>query len=78
LSARDYLEWRGAMFVEHDVDRDPDARARMPRRTTGKRTVPVIVNVRRAQVGQVELSVNILDGVADDLLRARRLPLPSL
>lgn len=40
---REWLEWRGADFVEHDVDVDEDAFARMQALTGGQRTVPVLV-----------------------------------
>ena len=42
-AAREDLEWRGIEFVEYDVERDPEARARMLHLTGGTRTVPVIV-----------------------------------
>lgn len=42
-AAREDLEWRGIAFVEHDVDRDAEAYARMLQLTDGVRTVPVIV-----------------------------------
>ena len=42
-AAREDLEWRGIAFVEYDVERDPQARARMLQLTGGTRTVPVIV-----------------------------------
>lgn len=41
-AAREDLEWRGAAFVEYDVDQDPAAHARLIA-LTGGRTVPVIV-----------------------------------
>ncbi|HZC83017.1 MAG TPA: glutaredoxin [Rubrobacter sp.] len=42
-AAREDLEWRGVDFVEHDVEQDPEAYARMLEITGGNRTVPVIV-----------------------------------
>jgi glutaredoxin 3 len=41
-AAREDLEWRGADFVEYDVERDRDAYERMLELTGGNRTVPVI------------------------------------
>jgi glutaredoxin 3 len=41
--AREDLEWRGAEFVEYDVERDPEAYQRMIGLASGERTVPVIV-----------------------------------
>jgi glutaredoxin 3 len=40
---RDDLEWDGRDFVEHDVEADADALARMLELTDGQRTVPVLV-----------------------------------
>jgi glutaredoxin len=40
---REWLEWRGAEFVEYDVEADPSARNRMRNLTGGQRTVPVLV-----------------------------------
>jgi mycoredoxin len=40
---REDLEWRGIDFVEHDVDRDPAALARMLELTGGRAAVPVLV-----------------------------------
>lgn len=55
-AAREDLEWRGVDFVEHDVERDDEARERMLELTGGNRTVPVIVeeggNVRVGWMGQ--------------------------
>jgi len=49
---RDDLEWDGRNFVEHDVEADADALARMLELTDGQRTVPVLVeNGRVVQVG---------------------------
>lgn len=42
-AARDDLEWRGVEFVEYDVERDPEARARLLLITGGNRTVPALV-----------------------------------
>jgi glutaredoxin 3 len=51
-AARDDLEWRGIEFVEYDVDKDAQARARLPQLTGGTRTVPVIVEEGKpVQVG---------------------------
>jgi glutaredoxin 3 len=51
-AAREDLEWRGIEFVEYDVERDPEARARMLTQTEGQRTVPVIVEEGKpVQVG---------------------------
>lgn len=44
-AAREDLEWRGIYFVEYDVERDAEARARMLELTGGNRTVPVIYEV---------------------------------
>jgi glutaredoxin 3 len=41
-AAREDLEWRGVEFVEVDVERDPEARARLLELTEGDRTVPVL------------------------------------
>ena len=41
-AAREDLEWRGADFIEYDVERDEEARGRMLELTGGTRTVPVI------------------------------------
>ena len=41
--AREDLEWRGVDFVEHDVEKNPEALARMLEITDGDRTVPVVV-----------------------------------
>jgi glutaredoxin len=41
---REWLEWRGAQFIEYDVERDRDARDRMRALTGGQRTVPVLVD----------------------------------
>ena len=44
-AAREDLEWRGIHFVEYDVERDAEGRARMLELTGGNRTVPVIYEV---------------------------------
>jgi glutaredoxin len=41
-AAREDLEWRGADFIEYDVEKDREAYERMLRLTDGNRTVPVI------------------------------------
>ena len=51
-AAREDLEWRGIEFVEYDVDKDAQARARLLQLTGGTRTVPVIVEEGKpVQVG---------------------------
>ena len=51
-AARDDLEWRGVDFVEFDVEREPEARARLLQITGGTRTVPVLVEEGKpVQVG---------------------------
>ncbi|MGA7792064.1 MAG: glutaredoxin family protein [Candidatus Acidiferrales bacterium] len=40
---REWLEWRGVEFVEHDVEADRAALNRMRALTRGQRTVPVLV-----------------------------------
>jgi len=40
---REFLEFRGEEFIEHDVELDPEARARMLQLAAGQRTVPVLV-----------------------------------
>ena len=51
-AAREELEWRGADFVEYDVEQDPEARARMLELSGGMRLVPVVVEEGKAvQVG---------------------------
>lgn len=51
-AAREDLEWRGANFVEHDVERDREAYERMLSITDGNRTVPVIVEEGKSpQIG---------------------------
>ena len=49
---RDDLEFDGRDFVDHDVDADPDALARMLDLTDGQRTAPVLVEDGRVvQIG---------------------------
>ena len=49
---REWLEWKHREFVEYDVEADPDALARMLGLTSGRRTVPVLVEDGRAvQIG---------------------------
>jgi glutaredoxin len=49
---RDWLELSGRDFVEFDVERDAQARARMTVVTGGQRTVPVLVEDGKAvQIG---------------------------
>jgi glutaredoxin 3 len=49
---REKLEWDGADFVEHDVEADPVAFARMKQLTGGGHAVPVLVEDGRVvQVG---------------------------
>ena len=49
---RDDLEWQGRVFVEHDVEEDAEALARMQTLTDGGATVPVLVEDGRVvQVG---------------------------
>jgi glutaredoxin 3 len=40
---REWLDWRGRDFVEYDVERDAEARARMRAVAGETRTVPVLV-----------------------------------
>lgn len=49
---RESLEWKNCDFEEYDVDRDPEAFARMIAVTNGQRMVPVLVEDGRAtQIG---------------------------
>jgi glutaredoxin 3 len=49
---REWLEWKGAEFVEYDVEADAAARERMRQVAGGERTVPVLVEDGKvAQVG---------------------------
>jgi glutaredoxin 3 len=41
---REWLEWRGAEFVEYDVEVDAAARERMRALSGGQRTVPMLVD----------------------------------
>jgi glutaredoxin len=50
--AREWLELRGVVFVEYDVEADPVARARFRALAGAQRTVPVVVEDGRVtQVG---------------------------
>jgi len=40
---REWLEWKGAEFVEYDVEADVAARDRMRSLANGQRTVPILV-----------------------------------
>lgn len=40
---REWLEWRGVEFVEHDVDTDTEARARLLSLPGAQRIVPALV-----------------------------------
>jgi len=40
---REWLEWRGCEFVEHDVEADRASLARMRELTGGQRMVPVLI-----------------------------------
>jgi glutaredoxin 3 len=49
---REWLEWNGREFEEYDVERDPEALARMCAATGGQRTVPVLLEDGKAvQIG---------------------------
>jgi mycoredoxin len=49
---REQLLWDGVDFVEHDVEGDAEALARMLDLTEGRRTVPVLVEEGRVkQIG---------------------------
>jgi glutaredoxin len=49
---REWLEWQGREFTEHDVERDSDAMARMLVATGGQSTVPVLLEDGKAvQIG---------------------------
>jgi len=41
--AREWLEWKGHEYIEHDVEADDQARARMINISGGQRTVPILV-----------------------------------
>lgn len=40
---REWLEWRGAEFIEYDVENDLAARQRLRSLANGQRTVPILV-----------------------------------
>ncbi len=40
---REWLEWQGREFVEHDVEHDAEALERMRAATGGQTTVPVLL-----------------------------------
>jgi mycoredoxin len=46
---REHLLWEDVDFVEHDVESDPEALARMLELTGGQRAVPVLVEDGRVQ-----------------------------
>ena len=49
---RDWLEWQRRDFVEHDVELDGEARARLRSLSPGQRSVPVLVEHNKViQVG---------------------------
>lgn len=49
---REWLEWRGAEFVEYDVEADAAARERMRALSGGQRTVPMLVDGEKVvQIG---------------------------
>lgn len=49
---REWLEWNGREFEEYDVERDPEALARMKTATGGQSLVPVLVEDGHAvQIG---------------------------
>jgi len=49
---RDWLEWQRRDFVEHDVELDLEARARLRHLSPGQRSVPVLVEDNKViQVG---------------------------
>jgi len=49
---REALEWRGADFIEYDVEADPEAYERMVALSNGQRMVPVLVeNGRAVEIG---------------------------
>ncbi len=45
---REWLEWNGRDFIEHDVERDPAALERMRAATGGQSTVPVLLEDGKA------------------------------
>jgi glutaredoxin len=49
---REWLEYKGMEFIEHDIETDSAARERMIELSGGQRTVPVLVSDGRVvQVG---------------------------
>jgi mycoredoxin len=46
---REHLLWSGVPFVEHDVESDPAARARLLALTAGRAAVPVLVEAGRVK-----------------------------
>jgi glutaredoxin 3 len=49
---RDWLEWQRRDFLEHDVELDREARARLRNLSPGQRSVPVLVEDNKViQVG---------------------------
>ena len=49
---REWLEWKGCDFDEHDVETDAAARTRLLALASGQRTVPVLVEDGRVvQIG---------------------------
>jgi glutaredoxin 3 len=46
---REHLLWEGREFVEHDVEADAQALARMIELTGGRRNVPVLIKDGRVQ-----------------------------
>ena len=49
---REWLEWKGAEFVEFDVEADIAARDRMRSLANGQRTVPMLVDGEKVvQIG---------------------------
>jgi glutaredoxin 3 len=49
---REWLEWRGAVFIEYDVEADRVARERMRALCGGQRTIPVLVEAGKVvQIG---------------------------
>ena len=49
---REWLEWKGAEFVEYDVEKDFVARDRMRSLAKGQRTVPILIEGNKVvQIG---------------------------
>jgi glutaredoxin len=49
---REWLEWQGREFIEHDVEGDPEAMHRMLAATGGQTTIPVLMEDGEAvQIG---------------------------